>query len=177
MNKFSLKSFLHSSLAGHESSFKQTSYDDAKRQYLCQDQRTTDVYDFDGYVQENFPHHSLPASPDAIHIGKKNLYCVEFKNQHAGSVDSKNIQSKFRSGTEILRSMLAGFSARDCQYHFYVAYKASNRPKYFDYRPIERSTVRFSLEAINKELGGFYHRMLTEDVDFFKSEFPQLDCS
>ena len=34
--------------------------------------------------------------------------------------------------------MLAGFSARDCQYHFYVAYKASNRPKYFDYRPIER---------------------------------------
>lgn len=86
------------------------------------------------------------------------------------------MQSKFRNGTEILKNMLGGFSARDYQYHFYVAFKASTPPRYFDPCSVERSAVRFSLEKANKELGSFYDRMLTEDVEFFKREFPQLDC-
>lgn len=71
MNRFNLKDVLQSALTGHESSFRQTSYDNAKKQYLCQDQKTSDVYDFDGYAQANFPEHRLPASPDAIHIDRK----------------------------------------------------------------------------------------------------------
>lgn len=176
MSKFKLKDFLEKELEAYKSSFKQTSYDDAHQQYLCQDESRPDVYDFDEYIKANYNKSRLPASPDAIHIDNKRLYCVEFKNQRSSQIDNHEIQRKFTNGTEILQKMLKNFTPRDCQYHFYVVFKTGNKPRYFDYRHIQRSTVLFNLEKLNQDFNHFYDRILTESIDFFIDEFQDLRC-
>lgn len=176
MNKYDLKGHLESALAGHESSLKQTSYDDAKKEHLCHDESTQPVYDFDSYVKANCPSHRLPASPDAIYAAKNRLCCIEFKNQFPDKIGTEHIQNKFRNGTELLKTLLDGFRSKDCTYHFYVVFKTGLRSKYFDSRHIEQAGVRFGLEATNKELGNFYNRIITEDIGFFRDHFKQLRC-
>ena len=85
MNKYSLQEHLQEELTPFTSTFKATSYDEEKDEYLCSDARTPHVYDFDAYVKEHC-HHPTPASPDAIHVGSKDLYFVEFKNQFPGTI-------------------------------------------------------------------------------------------
>ena len=87
MNKYKLEDFLKDVLAKHQSTFKVTSYDIKNNHYLCSDTVTNPVFDFDSYVEANFEHRKLPASPDAIYIGDKKLYFVEFKNQKAKSLN------------------------------------------------------------------------------------------
>lgn len=176
MNKYNLKEYLQEQLAPHPATLKSTSYDNQNKEYLCQDETTEGVYDFDAYVEANHPRGRLPASPDAILIGHKQLYFVEFKNQQPSSIDTHQLQNKFRSGTEILQEMLAEFTARDCTYSFCVVFKTAARPRYFDSRHFQQTTARFDLDALNKECGSFYDQVLTEDVDFFKREFPRLQC-
>lgn len=72
MNKYSLQEHLQEELTPFTSTFKATSYDEEKDEYLCSDARTPHVYDFDAYVKEHC-HHPTPASPDAIHVGSKDL--------------------------------------------------------------------------------------------------------
>jgi hypothetical protein len=176
MNKFSLKAHLQSELESFASSFKATSYDDANQVHLCQDETTPEVYDFDAYVKTRCSR-PTPASPDAIHIGNKDLYFVEFKNEAAAKVDGVQIRRKFEAGTRILQNLLQGFGAKDCQYHFCVVVKNQSRPRWMDFRHIEKSVVKFGLQELNQNLGSFYDHVVTESLDFYVKEFKALKCT
>ncbi len=175
MNKYSLKAHLQQHLTPYQATLKATSFDDANQQHLCQDETTPDVYDFDQYVREHcgLP---IPASPDAIHIGHKDLYFVEFKNETAAQVDGAQIRRKFEAGAGILQSLLQGFGAKDCQYHFCVVMKDQPRPRWMDFRHLENSKVKFGLQALNQELGDFYDHVVTESLDFYVRESKGLQC-
>ena len=60
MSKYNLKEFLEDKLKEHKSTFKNTSYDDTNNRYLCSDETTLNVYDFDKYIKENFDKSKLP---------------------------------------------------------------------------------------------------------------------
>lgn len=175
MNKYNLKEYLYSELAEHVSSFKETSYDQENDEFLCKDTVTPNVYDFDKYVEKHF-RRQQPASPDAIHLGKKRLYFVEFKNQRPSKIDNAEIRRKFTRGTQILQEMLREFTPRDWQRTFCVVFKTDTRPGLFDSRHFEKSRVRFNLDGLNADLGNFYDNILTEDINFYSVQFRQLAC-
>lgn len=113
MSKYNLKEFLENKLKKYQSTFKNTSYDDTNNRYLCNDETTSNVYDFDKYIKENFDKSKLPSSPDAIYLENKRFYFVEFKYQKASDIESKEIKSKFEKGTNILKDMLEKFTPKD----------------------------------------------------------------
>lgn len=175
MNKYSLNEHLKEELAPFASTFKATSYDEENRQHLCSDVSTPNVYNFDAYVKKYCPH-PIPASPDAIHVGSKDLYFVEFKNQRAADVEKEQMQRKFQAGTAILKRLLQEFGARDCQYHFCVVLKNQPRSRYMDFRHVEKNVVKFGLDELNRKLGGFYDHIVTESLEFYVKEFKSLKC-
>ncbi|NYT66104.1 hypothetical protein H0A58_08990 [Alcaligenaceae bacterium] len=176
MNRFDLQKYLQQELQPYQSNFYDTSFDKENKKYLCSDQTTENVYDFDRYIAEKHDGINLPASPDAIFIGKKDLYFVEFKNQYVKDIESAQIKRKFKKGTEILRNMLKDFTPKDCRYHFCVVFRKDKNYRYFNFNHIEKSSVRFGLDDINKEQGQFYDQIITEDIAFFSSQFTQLKC-
>lgn len=176
MNKYSLRQYLAQELGPHSSTFKATSFDDANNTYLCSDETTGEVYNFDAYVRARGAD-PIPASPDAIHTGTKDLYFVEFKNQCTADIDKAQMQRKFEAGTEILKELLQDFSARDCRYHFCVVMKNQPRTRYMDFRHIEQNVVRFGLDELNQKLGGFYDHVVTESLDFYVDQFKALQCA
>ncbi len=175
MNKYSLKAHLGKELEVFASTLKATSFDYANKLHLCQDETTPDVYDFDRYVRERCGE-PIPASPDAIHIGHKDLYFVEFKNETAANVDGEQIRRKFKAGADILKNLLQGFGPKDCQHHFCVVMKDQPRPRWMDFRHVENSKVKFGLQALNQQLGDFYDHVVTESLDFYVREFKGLQC-
>ena len=176
MNKYSLRQHLAQELGPHLSTFKATSFDDANSEHLCSDEATAEVYDFDAYVQAQGAD-SIPASPDAIHAGSKDLYFIEFKNQRTSDIDKIQMQRKFTAGTKILKDLLRDFAAKDCQYHFCVVMKNQVRPKYMDSRHIEQNVVRFGLDELNQKQGDFYDHVVTESLDFYVDKFKALQCA
>lgn len=176
MNRYSLRQHLAQELKPHLSTFKATSFDDANNVHLCSDEATGQVYDFDAYVRARGAN-PIPASPDAIHIGSKDFYFVEFKNQRTADIDKGQMQLKFEAGTAILRELLQDFSARDCRYHFCVVIKNQPRARYMDFRHIERNVIRFGLDEFNQKLGGFYDHVVTESLDFYVDQFEAMQCA
>jgi hypothetical protein len=176
VNKHSIRDYLGCELSTHASTFKETSYDDVNGEHLCQDESTCHVYNFDAYVRKTYDESVLPASPDAIHLGVKHIYFVEFKNRPARLINKENVQKKFRKGTGILQSLLSEFTPRDCKYNFCVVFKSQSKPRFFDSRYIERGVVRFELDALNGEFNRFYDHIITEDVSFFVERFKELRC-
>lgn len=175
MNKHDLREFLHTELEPYASSFHETSFDKENNVHLCSDKKTENVYDFDKYIAARCNTELLPASPDAIHVGKKNLYFVEFKNQRANKVDAAQIRRKFAQGTTILKELLDQFSPRDCKYHFCVVFRDDQKARFFNPSHIERSAILYGLEELNAEQGKFYDRIITQDIGFFKAQ-KQLHC-
>lgn len=175
MNKYSLKEYLQQELGPFASTLKDTSLDQANQQHLCQDVTTPDVYDFDAYIKAN---HSppIPASPDAIHVGNKHLYFVEFKNEYAANVDGSQMRRKFEAGTTMLQNLLQNFGAKDCQYHFCVVFKNQSRPRYMDDRHIQNNVVKFGLDELNQQHGQFYDHVVTASLDFYIQNFKSLQC-
>lgn len=175
MNKYSLREHLAQELGPHLSTFKATSFDDKNGKHLCQDETTPAVYNFDAYVKANCSH-PIPASPDAIYIGNKHLYFIEFKNQYAHGIDKEQMQRKFQAGTALLQTLLQEFTAKDCKYHFCVVMKGNSKSKFMDSRHIEKNAIKFGLEELNKKLGSFYDRITTESLDFYIKEHKALKC-
>lgn len=176
MNKYSLKEFLEKKLEKYSSTLKNTSFDDTNERYLCTDESTKNVYDFDEYIEENFDKSKLPASPDAIFIGDKKLYFIEFKYQRASCIDSKEIKSKFEKGTTILKGILENFLPKDNQFIFCVVFENQQKSRFFDSRHIESNSIKFGLQELNKEYGNFYDEIITRDVNFYKENFHSLVC-
>lgn len=176
MNKYCIKEFLSNTLESHESTLKETSFDKTNNEYLCEDEKLRVIYDFDSYVRQNFDQRLLPASPDAIYVGNKKLYFIEFKNQNPSDIDKSQMKRKFESGTKILKEeLLNGFCPKDVEYIFCVVYKKP-RARYFNPYAIESNIPKFGLEEKNEELGHFYSKIITEPVEFYKEEFAELDC-
>lgn len=170
-----LKSYLEDTFSEHKSSLMQTSFDSKNEKFLCQDKQTSPVYDFDDYVKINNVS-PLPASPDAIYLGDKKFYFVEFKNSPLANIKIDNIQNKFRSGTRILADLLQEHIPQDdFKFLFCVVYQ-SPEVKYFNPMHIESNIIRFGLEEINEEHGNFYNKIITNDVEFYKKNFTILKC-
>ncbi len=174
MNKYSLKDYLSKKLSGYESTFRETSLDKENNQNICHN-TTEVVYDFDKFVRHNHPK-KQPASPDAIYIGNKKFYFVEFKNSKTSNITNSEIRSKFISGTKILQGLLQDFTARDNKFIFCVVYKSSSKPKYMNYSHIEKNISKFGLDEENKKLDNFYNEIITQNVDFYKRQFNELQC-
>lgn len=175
MNKYNLKEFLDEKFSIYASTLKDTSFDSENGVYLCNDTSTPNVYDFDEYVKSNFDTSKLPSSPDAIYLGNKKFYFVEFKNQLPSSINSSEIKSKFEKGTTILKEILKEFVPRDVEYIFCVVFRDSSA-RYFNPSHIESNITRFGLKEKNEELGTFYNEIITENVQFYKSNFLSLNC-
>lgn len=175
MNKYNLKDFLSRELEPHRTTLKGVSYDDENQEHLCSDSTTSNVYSFDEYIEKNFDRTKLPASPDAIFIGDKKLYFVEFKNSLPRDINSANMKAKFEEGTKVLRNLLKDFLPRDVEFVFCVVHK-NQTAKYFNSSHIQSSQARFGLADKNQELGRFYSEVLVEDLNFYKSRFSQLQC-
>lgn len=90
-----------SEFENYRSTLKETSFDLTNNEFLCEDESVDNVFDFDAYVKAKFGNvDALPASPDAICLGSKHLYFVEFKNQEWSRVNKPQIVRKFRDGTQ-----------------------------------------------------------------------------
>lgn len=174
MNKYAIQDYLREKLSEYSSTLKNTSLDTAKNAYLCSDVRTSNVYDFDKYVRENNPN-PLPASPDAILLGNKKLYFIEFKNSEPSQIDKQQLKRKFEHGTRMLKQLLDGFVPRDVEHIFCVVYKRTPTA-YFNPAHIESNVVKFGLKEKNEELDTFYDQVIIEDVDFYKRNFSELSC-
>ncbi|QPT41164.1 Uncharacterised protein [Oligella ureolytica] len=180
MNDYSLTGFLKEKLQHCQSTLKATSYDKENNQYLCTDESLDNVYNFDTYIEKTTSkNEKMPASPDAIHIGSKKLYFIEFKNQSKNAIETTKIKEKFRRGTEVLHDLLSEFKPRDNQYIFCVVFKhdAKSRRSHRDYQNyIESRQTHFGLDELNKELSGFYDHIITQDVEYFRQKYVNLDC-
>ena len=176
MNRFRLDNFLAQELSTHQSTFKDTSYDKTNDEYVCSDEQVKQVYDFDAYIRAKFGKNAvMPASPDAIYVGAKHLYLVEFKNQIWSKVDKQQIAQKFRDGTSALKSLLADFTPRDCKFVFCVVHKKETSSRAY-WRGVEAGAERFNFDALNKEHSGFYDDIIVRDVDFYRQNFNELSC-
>ena len=92
------------SFSKYKSTFKDTSYDDKKDQYLCTD-RSQVVYNFDQIVRDKY-NYPYPSSPDVIMLDKNKVYLIEFKNSdNLKRIKSKIIKNKLKYGSKIISSI------------------------------------------------------------------------
>lgn len=175
MNKYSLEEFVSQVFKNYESTFYDISFDTDNEEHLCLNKKET-VYSFDKYIRKNYNEKDyIPASPDGIYINNNNLYFVEFKNQYPKNIDPKNIQSKFKKGTEILQELISKSKFKGCQFLFCVVYKKNKSRGYQS--GIEESTVKFGLYSINKnDYKTYYDNIITNDIEEFKNTFKELTC-
>lgn len=175
MNKYNIKEFLHETLKNHLSSLHKTSFDSDNQEYLCNDKTTANVYDFDSYVASKSSGIKLPASPDAILVGDKKLYFIEFKNQIPSKIDKENMRNKFKAGTAILKDLLKDFTPKDVKFVFCIVHKSEYK-RFFNSSYIEALPARFGLEEENKKSDNFYSEIIGENIDYYKNKFKQLKC-
>lgn len=180
VNKYSIKENLKLVLHEYVADLKTTSYDTQNDEYLCADTTAQPVYNFDEYVQDALREDPQPASPDAIVIGNKKLYFVEFKNQLPSNIDKKRIKNKFVAGTRILQDILKDIKVKDCEMIFCVVHKTSRhaqtRPRSFGANHLYDSSLRSLLQKWNANLDNFYGTIVVDNVDFYKETHPQLKC-
>lgn len=171
----SIRDYLQNIFKNCKSTFRDTSLDTKNSKHLCTDKSSTPVYDFDKYIKDNNDY-PLPASPDAIYLGKNKFYFVEFKNSPITNIKLHNIKNKFNSGTRVLKAILRDFlPQKKYKFIFCVVYR-SPEVKYFDPISIESNIIRFGLNEENINNDKFYDKIFTNDVNFYKKEFSMLNC-
>lgn len=185
MINYDIKETLAKALQNHSSTFKETSYDITNNTYLCEDRETQPVFDFDAYVSYQYPQKKLPytkekpASPDAIYLGKENIYFVEFKNQKPGDINKTNVRNKFEKGTKMLQQLINEKSKDNYKFNFCVVYKnpvANNLGSQRIAASIKSTRARYGLDSLNQELDNFYDNIITRELDYYKNRFKQLKC-
>lgn len=175
MNRYRLDEFLKSEFAPYQSTFKDTSYDSINNVHLCTDETVANVYDFDAYVAAKFGGEVTPASPDAIFLGPKDLYFIEFKNQRWKDVNRSQLERKFIGGTRILKELLADFQPRDIKRFLCVVHKPDPSERAYR-RGVDSACLRFAFDGLNANLGGFYDEVFVRSVEFYRQQFCELNC-
>ena len=113
----------------HNSTFKETSFDDENNVYLCTD-TSQDVLNFDKLIEDKYPNPYLrPKSFDAIYQFGNVLYLVEFKNQKPSQIDNNAIVQKLNDGKKELDTFLTklNIQKRDYSFKYCVVYKNCNK--------------------------------------------------
>jgi hypothetical protein len=175
MSNKDIKNHLQETFTEYLDTLKNTSHDDKNDVYLCTDETLEPVYNFDEYIKIN-NNSPLPASPDAIYLGTKFFYFIEFKNSPLSNIKKKKIKDKFNSGTNILKDILLDYLPQyNFQFIFCVVYKPAES-RYFNPTPIESNIIRFGLDEENKNNDNFYNKIITEDLNFYMNNFSMLRC-
>ncbi len=159
----------------YKSNFKETSLDNNKNVYLCND-TSQEVINFDKLIKDLYPDsNKRPKSFDAIYIYKNLIFCVEFKNQKPSDIDNKEVREKILNGIEELIKLFIQLNIQKNDYYFIycVVYKDCNMP-YDSYKcGIEKGKIRFELEDLVKN-SPFLAKIYTDSVSFFTKEFKKL---
>lgn len=165
-----IESILNENFAESISTFKETSFDDDKSEYLCTD-TIQKVYNLDKIKDDNCkkPHIS---SPDTLLIINNKIYLIEFKNQEIRNVKSKIVKNKLRGGQVIMKKIFNKnkLDINKYTFNYCVAY---NDSKYEEYqkktrRGITRNKIRFDLSQFKDK---FFNEIYTNDVRFFSKQF------
>jgi hypothetical protein len=174
-SKYNLKGMLENSYNDCKSTLKLTSLDDRDRQttyYLCNDEKL-DVFDFDKIKNKVGKENK---SPDAIYIREKNIYIVEFKNQNPCDINCGDLKEKFGFAMFFFKKSVKNI--QDYKFIVCLVYKDQGSHKQSQrYRQNIGKRACCMLEDTNKnEYANFYDFIITQDVDFYKTNFKELKC-
>ena len=156
-----------------KSTFKETSFDDNNKVYLCNDERQN-VINFDSILEFKYPDSNLrPKSFDALYVYNDLLFCIEFKNQKPSQIDNREIQDKILSGKAELVKLFQELNIQMNDYRFVycVVYKKCIEPRDRYKCGIDKNKVLFGLEKYEEQ--GFVKKVYTQSVDFFTKEFKK----
>ena len=157
----------------YQSTFKNTSFDDNNKVYLCRDE-SQNVINFDKILKSKYPNsNKRPKSFDALYIYNNLLFCIEFKNQKPSQIDNVDIQNKLLSGKEELVKLFQELNIQMGNYSFIycVVYKKCIEPKDRYKCGIDKGKVLFGLEKYKQQ--GIVKEVYTQNVDFFTKEFKK----
>ncbi len=154
-----------------ESTFKETSYDNNNKIYICNDTSQI-VINFDKILESKYPDSNIrPKSFDALYIYNHLLFCIEFKNQKPSQIDNGEIQDKLLSGKDELVKLCqeSNIQINDYSFVYCVVYKKCTEPRDRYKCGIDKGRVLFGLEKYEEQ--GFVKKVYTQNVDFFTKEF------
>jgi hypothetical protein len=176
-NKYNLKELLKQKFGNCISTLKESSLDDrddVTKSYLCED-TNLEIFDFDDI--KNVTYQKGYKSPDAIYIRDKNVFVIEFKNQNPCDIDSSQLKEKFDTSVDFFNKEFSRL--KDYRFIFCLVYKNQTVPKENQrYKQALQHQKCCSLSDINKNNhNSFYSNIITKDVNFYKKEFKQLQCS
>lgn len=152
----------------YQSTFKETSLDDKKNIYLCND-TTQNVLNFDIMIKDKYRGKGeRPKSFDAIYLLDTTLYLVEFKNQIPSQINNQDIQQKLSNGKAQLDTFLATCNVQknDYSFKYCVVYKNFKKPYDRYKRGISKNIIEFGLESFSS----LVNAIKTDSV----SEFTQI---
>jgi hypothetical protein len=155
----------------YQSTFKETSFDDNNKVYLCRD-KSQIVINFDKILESKYPDsNKRPKSFDALYVYKNLLFCIEFKNQKPSQIDNVDIQNKLLNGKEELVRLFQELNIQVSNYSFVycVVYKKCIEPRDRYKCGIDKGRVLFGLEKYEEQ--GVVKKVYTQNVDFFTKEF------
>ena len=157
----------------HNSTFKETSFDDNNNLYLCSDE-SQNVINFDKIIEFKYPDSNIrPKSFDTLYIYNNLLFCIEFKNQKPSQISNSEIQDKLLSGKNELVKLFQKLNIQVNKYDFVycVVYKKCIEPRDRYKCGIEKGKIKFNLRKYEKN--GFVKKIFTDNVTFFTKQFQK----
>lgn len=162
-----VNSIFKSKFNDYQSTLKDTSYDEVHDEHLCNDE-SQKVFNFDLIIKDIYPK-KQPASYDALLLDKKNIFCIEFKNERYADIDKKQLHKKLINGREVIENIFIenNIQIKDYSFVFCVAYK-NTQTRWR--RGIEKNTIQFELEQYK---GKYFDEIYTNDVGYFTNEYKK----
>ena len=174
-DKYNLKTILNKNYLDCKSTLKLTSLDDNHTNveyYLCHDEKL-DVFDFDE-IKDKMDKDKK--SPDAIYIKEKTIYIVEFKNQDPCDISCIDLREKFTFAIKFFNDTIQNI--KDYSFIICLVYKNQGNHKQSQrYKQGIGKRACCTLEDTNKnEYNNFYSYIITQDTNFYKTNFKELKC-
>lgn len=174
-NKYNLKDILEDLYSDCKSTLKLSSLDDRNHSiedYLCSDTKL-EVFDFD-LIKNKVD--KKCKSPDAIYARDKNYYIVEFKNQNPCDMNCADLKEKFTFSIDFFRKSIK--NVEDYKFIICLVYKNQGKHKQSQrYRQGLKKVACCTLDDMNKnEYNSFYSHIITQDINFYKTNFKELMC-
>lgn len=172
MEKFEFE--FNKSFVEYKSTLKETSFDSAKNDYLCNDTQVI-IFDFDNIIKKLYPDRQ-PKSFDCILFDNKNIFCIEFKNSYPPDIDNSNVQGKLINSRSVLDDFCKtnNINKKDYKFIYCVVFKpysnVSQANRLYKAR-ISGRTIFFDLE---KYKGIYFDEIITNDTDYFIRNYNYL---
>jgi hypothetical protein len=147
-------------------SLKNSSYDKQNDIYLCQS--NMEVVDFDALTLKLYPQ-KQPSSYDTLIIeeDKKELFCVEFKNQEKADINRQKLHKKVIDSDTTLKKIYNENNIKKSSYKhkLCIVYKKDEQ---FAYRRFRDNIIHFGLQEYKPK---YIDEIITNDIIFFQKEF------